>query len=234
MTYFDSRTAFLITGMLYILMPLVVWVALRREQNSVVKLWCSGGELFGLSLLLISLRGTVPDWMGFELSSLFMHLGNVQRIQALRTQLGKPLSKPTFVALTLTFWLVYVACLWTIPHGPYHFTWTMLAVSFQSLWVYRLAQQISEKESIESAKWLGYAYLPLAIFLTLRAIQVVTGQASPGPLINEYTTLLIALMGIVAAVLGNTSFLAVFVERASRQRIQMTVDSSAKLSQCSR
>ena len=118
MTYFDSRTAFLITGMLYILMPLVVWVALRREQNSVVKLWCSGGELFGLSLLLISLRGTVPDWMGFELSSLFMHLGNVQRIQALRTQLGKPLSKPTFVALTLTFWLVMWPACGPFPMAP--------------------------------------------------------------------------------------------------------------------
>ena len=35
---FDARTALLITGLLYLLMPLVVWLALRELKRSSVTL----------------------------------------------------------------------------------------------------------------------------------------------------------------------------------------------------
>lgn len=224
MNLFDARTAFLITGLLYFLMPLVVWIALRDQKSKSVELWCSGGELFGLGLLLISLRGQIPDWASYDAASLCMHLGNVQRIQALRRQLDNPMSRGLFTSLVLLFWLVFVISRQLYPDGPYHFAWSCLAVAFQCLWMHRLAQAIGRREGSRSARWLGYAYLPLAVFLIIRAAQVLSGAATQGLLVNDYTQLMIALMGIFSAVLGNTSFLAVFVERASRQRIQMTAE----------
>lgn len=224
MNIFDARTAFLITGLLYFLMPLVVWLALREQKNSSVNLWCAGGELFGLGLLLISLRGHIPDWVSYDVASLCMHLGNVQRIQSLRKQLGNPMPMRTFIALVLAFWLGYEAGRLLAPQGPYHFVWSSLTVAFQSLWIHQLARRIARNERIESAKWLGNAYLPLAIFLVLRAIQVTTGAAVPGLLVDEYVPLTIALLGIFSAVLGNTSFLGVFVERVSRLQVQQARD----------
>ncbi len=219
MLLLDVRTAFFITGSLYFLMPLVVWLALREQRNRSVTLWCAGGELFGLGLLLISLRQHVPDWVSYDLASLCMHLGNVQRIQSLRQQLGQALPMRTLVALVLTFWLGYEAGRWLSPEGPYHFVWSCLAVAFQSLWIHRLAHRIAANEGIATAKWLGYAYVPLALLLILRAIQVTTDTALHGLLVNDYIPLMIALLGILAAVLGNTSFLGVFVERISRRQL---------------
>ncbi len=224
MNLFDARTAFLITGLLYFLMPLVVWLALREQKNGSVTLWCAGGELFGLGLLLISLREHVPDWVSYDLASLCMHLGNVQRIQSLRKQLGNPMPMRAFIALVLTFWLGYEAGRLLAPQGPYHFVWSSLTVAFQSLWIHQLARRIARNEGIESAKWLGNAYLPLAVFLVLRAVQVTTGAAVPGLLVDEYIPLTIALLGIFSAVLGNTSFLGVFVERVSRLQLQQAQD----------
>lgn len=220
MNLFDARTAFFITGLLYFLMPLVVWLALREQKSDAVKLWCAGGELFGAGLLLISLRGHIPDWISFELASLFMHLGNTQRIQALRKELGTPMSAPLFAGTVALFWLGYVIFRIMAPDGPFHFVWSLLAVGVQCIWISLLAHRLRRTEHIQSAKWLGIAYLPLALVMLLRAIQVVMGSAAPGLLVNEYVPLVIALMGILSSVLGNTGFLGVFVERASRQQIQ--------------
>lgn len=220
MNIFDTRTAFLIAGLLYFLMPLVVWMALRTQKTTSIAQWCIGGELFGLGLLLISLRSQVPDWISYDLAALCMHVGNVTRIQAMQNELGKPMSRPVFAGVASIFWLGYETGRMIEPYGSYHFVWSLLAIAFQSLWIAHLSRQLAAKESIDSARWLSLAYLPMAVILCVRVLQVVSGSASHGPLIDEYTNMGMALLGIVAAVVGNTSFLGIYAERASRQQIQ--------------
>lgn len=220
MNIFDTRTAFLIAGLLYFLMPLVVWMALRTQKTTSIAQWCIGGELFGLGLLLISLRSQVPDWVSYDIAAFCMHLGNVTRIQAMQNELGKPMSRPVFAVVVSIFWLGYETGRMIEPYGPYHFVWSLLAIAFQSLWIAHLSRQLAAKESIDSARWLSLAYLPMAVILCVRVLQVVSGSASHGPLIDGYTSMGMALLGIVAAVMGNTSFLGIYAERASRQQIQ--------------
>jgi len=220
MNIFDTRTAFLIAGLLYFLMPLVVWMALRTQKTTSIAQWCIGGELFGLGLLLISLRIQVPDWISYDLAALCMHVGNVTRIQAMQNELGKPMSRPVFAGVVSIFWLGYETGRMIEPYGSYHFIWSLLAIAFQSLWIAHLSRQLAARESIDSARWLSLAYLPMAVILCVRVLQVVSGSASHGPLIDGYTSMGMALLGIVAAVMGNTSFLGIYAERASRQQIQ--------------
>jgi len=220
MNIFDTRTAFLIAGLLYFLMPLVVWMALRTQKTTSIAQWCIGGELFGLGLLLISLRSQVPDWVSYDIAAFCMHLGNVTRIQAMQNELGKPMSRPVFAVVVSIFWLGYETGRMIEPYGPYHFVWSLLAIAFQSLWIAHLSRQLAARESIDSARWLSLAYLPMAVILCVRVLQVVSGSASHGPLIDGYTSMGMALLGIVAAVMGNTSFLGIYAERASRQQIQ--------------
>ena len=56
MTAIDLRTVYFMAGMLYLLMPAVVWLALREQKSPVVTLWCGGGELFGIAVLLLGMR----------------------------------------------------------------------------------------------------------------------------------------------------------------------------------
>lgn len=228
MNIFDTRTAFLIAGLLYFLMPLVVWMALRTQKTTSIAQWCIGGELFGLGLLLISLRIQVPDWISYDLAALCMHVGNVTRIQAMQNELGKPMSRPVFAGVVSIFWLGYETGRMIEPYGPYHFIWSLLAIAFQSLWIAHLSRQLAAKESIDSARWLSLAYLPMAVILCVRVLQVVSGSASHGPLIDGYTSMGMALLGIVAAVVGNTSFLGIYAERASRQQIQKAKDDTRR------
>ena len=228
MNIFDTRTAFLIAGLLYFLMPLVVWMALRLQKTRSITQWCMGGELFGLGLLLISLRSQIPDWVSYDLAALCMHVGNVTRIQAMQDELGKPMSRPVFAGVVSIFWLGYETGRIIEPYGSYHFVWSLLAIAFQSLWIAQLSRKLAAHESIDSARWLSFAYLPMAVILCVRVVQVIGGSAGYGPLIDGYTSMAMALLGIVAAVVGNTSFLGIYAERASRQQIQKAKDDARR------
>ncbi len=217
---FDARTALLITGLLYLLMPLVVWLALRELKQPAVTLWSAGGELFGLGLLLMSLRGHTPEWVSFEASNFCIYVGNMLRIQALRQDLGRPLPWPLFVGICAALGLGYEIGRWMPDGMSVHFIWSALVVSAQCVWIALLARGVALRERILTASWLGIAYLPLAITLSTRAVQVGAGIATPGLLIDEYMPMAIALSGMFAAVMGNTGFLGMFVERASRRQVE--------------
>lgn len=217
---FDARTALLITGLLYLLMPLMVWLALRELKHPSVALWSWGGELFGFGLLLMSLRGHTPEWLSYEASNFCIYVGNMLRIQALSKDLHRPLPWSLFAAICAGLGLGYLIGR-AMPDGaPVHFIWGALVISAQSIWIAWLARRLARQDRIETANWLGIAYLPLAVTLILRAIQVATGEAMPGMLIDEYMPMAIALSGMLAAVMGNTGFLGMFVERASRRQVE--------------
>ena len=88
MTTIHLPTAYFIAGILYLVMPLFVWVILRNQGSRINTLWCLGGLSFGLSLVLLGLRGKLPDVFthGFALWLLFV--GPLLRASALRLYLS--------------------------------------------------------------------------------------------------------------------------------------------------
>jgi signal transduction histidine kinase len=224
---FDTRTALLISGLLYLLMPLLVWLGLKDLKLKTVVLWCVGGELFGIGLLVTTMRGHVPDWMSYETASICIHLGNMLRIQALRTALGTPFTWKLFAMICGVPIIGYEVMRW-FDNEATHFIWSALWVSVECIWIALHAKRLGQQQQLRTAYWLGIAYLPMAITLTARAYQVMSETAHPGLLANDYLPLAIALSGILAAVLGNTGFMGMFVEWASRQQVKQAIQKASR------
>ena len=217
----------LIAGLLYLLMPLLVWLGLRDLQLNSVRLWCLGGELFGVSVLVTAMRGHVPDWMSFEVANICLHLGNLLRMQALRTGLGKPIPWKLFAVICAVPILGYEVMRW-FHHATMHFVWSALWFAVECLWIALIAKRFAQQERLLTAYWLGAAYLPMAITLLIRAYQVMSGAADAGFVVNSPMPLAIALSGIVSAVLGNTGFMGIFVEWASRQQVKQAIQKARR------
>ncbi len=49
-----SQTTLILAAMLFLLLPVVVWLALRSASGPAVTWWCSGGVLSGLGIVLQS------------------------------------------------------------------------------------------------------------------------------------------------------------------------------------
>lgn len=222
MEFFDLRTAYLIMGVLYFCMPLAVWLALRENLNPAVSEWCGGGVMFGIGLFFLGMRGQLPAWVTFEIAGALMNAGNLARIAALRRGLQRPLHRRWQIVLLSPFFLGYEAARWFWPVGAAPYLISLGFMSVYMAWIAALALQLGRQHKLQSAYWLSLVYLLLAALLFVQWLRVGLGHAHLQPLAPDGGAVLLVMMGNLTAVIGNTSFLGMFAEHATRQRLALT------------
>ena len=235
MTLLDPRTIYLITSVMYLSMPAVVYLALRHHRRMPVTAWTLGGGLFGVGLLLIGLRGIIADVISFEVAIFLIIVGNGLRVEALRRELGRP---STLGRITLAYslgWLVY-AVLRNIAaiDAKVSFCWAALVIAAGFIQIALLATTLYRRQALRTAIWLAAAYYPIAALLIARVIEVMVTSSPAGPLDPGVLASLVALSAIVACVITNTSFLGLYAERDSlaqvaRAEAQARQEESARL-----
>jgi hypothetical protein len=75
MLKFDVRTAYLIAGILFLILPVIVWNALPSRQSAQVRHWCGGSLCVGLGIVLTGLRGLINAHLSFPVAPLLMTMG---------------------------------------------------------------------------------------------------------------------------------------------------------------
>ena len=219
MDIFDLRTAYLIMGVLYLAMPAAIWLALRESRSPAVYAWCSGGIFFALGLVLVSQRARWPAWVSFELADVLVNLGQLARVQALRLELQRPLSPPALVALAASFLLAYELGLHNSTSGMATYLISMGSLGLYFAWIAHLSLRIAREQQLHSAYWLCVVYIPMSLLALLNCARVWLGLSEVGPLHSNWGTVVMALMGNLTAVIGNTSFLGMYVERANQRQL---------------
>lgn len=219
MHFFDLRTAYFIMGVLYFFMPVAVWLALRGQRSASVNAWCGGGLLFGCGLFFLGLRGSAPEWMSYELVGVCMNAGQLLRVVSLRRELQRPLALGWPLTLLAVFTTSYALLRWHQPLGPLHYQLSLAFMAWYFGWIALLALQLARQERLTSAYWLALGYTPLALLLLGQLLIVSITPVQAHPLQSNWSTMAVALMGNVAAVIGNTSFMGMFVERATRRQL---------------
>jgi len=88
MTVYHIPTVYLILGILYLILPLTVWVLLFNQPSRALTLWCSGGLLFGVALALVGLRSHLPVWLTYTVANGLMWSAALTQALALRRALA--------------------------------------------------------------------------------------------------------------------------------------------------
>lgn len=220
MLYFlESRTIYFIAGLMYFIMPLIVWLSMRRERNKSVLLWSVGGEIFGIGLFLFALRQQVPAWVSFELANILICAGGLLRIRAMQHLRGQPGTTVPLLVLGLLHAGGYVLTHTFLQQWPLFFIWALLFIAYEYGWISLLAHRLAFQEKLGSLHWITFAYVPMTVLLVAQAIHTALNlNISIHIITANNTNILIGLFGIFAAVVSNTSFLAMFVERAAKER----------------
>lgn len=218
MDFFDLRTAYLILGMHYFTMPAAVWLALRHKRNAAVSAWCSGGVVFGLGLLLLSRRTQWPEWLTYDLATLLVCAGQFACVQALRLELGQALARRTWLALLVAFFTLYEIGAMTDPSRKTQYLVSLACLCACFLWLARLAWRLAREQGLKSSYWLCAACLPLVLVGVLHWLAVVRGLVPPGSLHSSPGTVGLALMGNLVAMIGSTSFMGLYLERAQSHK----------------
>jgi len=86
--------------MAYLVLHGAIWFALSEQRNTQVRLWCISGLVSGLSVVFLSLRDQVGEFMFIYVAQLLMLIGNAGRLIGLRMYLPERLG-PSIIAHTM-------------------------------------------------------------------------------------------------------------------------------------
>ena len=220
MTPLHLPTAYFIAGILYLIMPISVWLMLRKRQGLGNTLWCLGGLAFGLSLILLGMRGTWPDALTYELAIWLLVLGPLLRVGALRHVLKRPVWLTGLLALSLVHVAVYVVLNVIVNNPSLRFVWTSLGATAALAWLALLARDVYRRRQSISAQWIFVCYLALALVLVMRIPGVLLGVSEPTAMISDPLSNLLIFLGVVTAIVGNIGFLGMFFERMNRETLE--------------
>lgn len=236
MTPLHLPTAYFIAGILYLTMPVAVWLMLRKQHASSNTLWCLGGLSFGLSLILLGMRDEWPDVLTFGVAIWLLVLGPLLRVSALRHELQQPIRLTWLLILSWVFIAVYGVFHAVLNNAQLRFIWTSLGAAAAFGWLAVLAREVYRRDQSISARSIFIFYMALAVVLALRVPSLLLGLSQPQAMTSDPLSTLLIFLGVVTSIVGNIGFLGMFIERMNREalesaKVQARQEEAARLSE---
>jgi signal transduction histidine kinase len=216
---YHTPTAFFIIGLLYIFLPFVVWLALRHQASKTIWLWCSGGGIFAVGMLLIAARDSVPLWLTYTLANTLAWVGMLMQATALRHALQKKWELKRSVFIVVAWVVVFEYFRLVLESAPLRFAWAVAMYVVAFFYIAYWAREISLKYELGNARWLSLVYVLAGLILLVRMIRVVSGMAHPDVITQGLDSTLTVIIGLLISVVGSFTFLSMFLELAAKREV---------------
>ena len=175
MTVYHIPTVYLITGMLYLILPLTIWFVLINQPSKAKSLWCAGGGLFGVGLLMVGLRAQLPAWVTYPLANGLMWFAVALQATALRRALDLSFALKKTALLVGVSLSVFEFFRLGLQDAILRFSWSMLIFMVLFAYIAYLAWLISTTQQLKSGRWLAAVYAITAILMFIRMQRVILG-----------------------------------------------------------
>lgn len=223
MSLLDVPTAYLIVGVLFLLAPASGWLVLGSGSFRAVALWCGGGLVFGMGMVLLGGRPVLPAWLSYPTAAGLIVLGLGMKASGLAEQLGQRWPLYGIVLTALVHAAVFEA-LRAADLSAWRFAWNAASISALFTVIGALAFRIAHQEGSKSARWLGIVYAMGAAYAGVRALGALAGEMDPNGVTPALSNVLTALVGLLVSIVGTMGFVGIFLDRARRQEIQAVAD----------
>lgn len=219
--FIDVKTAYFLLGFLYVVMPVSVYFYLRNYRAKAVTLWCLGGVLNGLGLLLISSRPLMlahfPDFFTFTLVNTMIVAGYTMRIQSLRIDMQRAAPNYFVIGFLLVFMIGYQLC---VTFGDTLGPRVMFALTVIGVLLFRLAWFGKLYEEYFGLKRMGYLatiYGLLGIAITVKVILLALGYESYDVLQRSTINTIMTVTGILAVIYSNLGYIALVLAKVEKE-----------------
>lgn len=220
---FDTETALLTLGLLYMLMPLTVWTVLaNRHDLRSVSLWCGGALLSGAAFVLVGLRDSVPPPLSLEIANTLAYAGIAMRWAALRRERGAPVSLAGLAVVVLVASLLYGYIASIDARLRLAFNLALLIVASAAIAIEAL--HLARANTSRSARMIGITYLIQAAALVLRELSVLSGLGVPSVAGFGIDFALVLLSGMLTALWGNLGYLGFAMETMARREAERSTE----------
>lgn len=222
----DLRTIFLMDAALYLMLHGAIWIGLARHRSGLVALWSLSGMLSAVGLVLLGMRGVLPDWTAALLGQLFMALGNWGRQGALHAMVGGP-TRPWLWRQGL-FNLAYLALntgLFLMQASE----WLMVLV-FYAFYSFNLAEyfrigRVMRRSGVEhGALAIEAAGAAFCTSLGIKTLALAGGWGEVDLYTMAWDQVVVFVGQFVAISLVNVGFIQAFVGEMDKARLRAEQD----------
>jgi len=215
---FDARTGFLFVSALHLLIAVALWAVLARRRTLALDLWCGGGAVFAVALLLLSLRPLLPAVLGYTLATLLVIVAALLKLHAIRLELAEPEPVGRSIALVLAFLLLY-EWLRVDADERLRFFVMMLVVMLLGARIAWSAWRLGRRPGCRSAYWIAVAHGAMVLVQAIRAGNVALGRFPPELMSQGYDALMFAMILLIAVIMANMAWLGLALERLVQAQI---------------
>lgn len=213
-----SQTTLVLAALLFLTLPVMVWLALKPAADRAVAFWCAGGLMAGSAIVLMGLRPWLPMVLSFHVANTCVLGSLVLWSHSLRATLGRPW--PDHV---LVLWLLLCAAFYSVLFATVSPWMRGLAVRLAlgglawhtAYWAWRLSQRMRSGNAVAIA--LNYALLGL--ILIVQGLLTASSTQAPNPFSNTWDASLVALTALLTAMISHFCYVGMMLDRASNERI---------------
>ena len=222
----DYKTATLFFGLIYTLLPIITWFILADERKHEDLLWCGGGALSGLGIVVGAFRESeLSMFVTLSLPNGAVFFGTLLKLQALRRELGREWRLATIGGASLLFLLLFELArqrygmgllVYLLSGGIVYPALTMMLA-----W---LAREIGRVESSRKAIWLSHSYTLLGATLLLRLVYALISHESMVANPPHFTANLVSLAGTFTTIMSAIGYVGLRLETTGRKLLQARLE----------
>jgi signal transduction histidine kinase len=223
--HLDTQTTIFMICFVYLMLHGAIWLALLEYRSFQVKLWCASGMVSGVAVVLLAIRGSVPDVVFFYVAQILMVIGNWGRMVALRMYLLPTPQARAYGVYTLANVAYFVVFCYLIYFHQAEWEALLLFNGFYAVLCFdyfRIGNKLRTQRTSFGAQLLMWAGLTLSATLAVRTL----GVAMLGDIHDIYAPTwdqAVMVAGqFIAITLSNVAFLRIFLEIAERKKMAMT------------
>lgn len=229
----DVKTAYFLLGFFYIVMPASAYFYLSNHRTTPVKLWCLGGFLNGIALLMISFRplmmAYLPEFFSFTLVNVLIVAGYSIRIQSLRLEMNRQLSSYVLTGLILCFGIIYQLC---VSFGDTIQPRVLFALFVIAILLFRLAivgKWYIDYFGLKRMGYISFFYGALGLTISVKLMLLLLGYENYDILQNSAINSVMTITGMLAVVYSNLGYIAVVLGKVE-QDYQKSLNENIEIS----
>jgi signal transduction histidine kinase len=221
----DTQTTIFMICFVYVMLHGAIWLALQEYRSHQVKLWCASGMVSGLAVILLAIRGQIPEFVFMFVAQLLMLLGNWGRMVALRIYLLPQPQNRAYLSYTIAN-VGYVACFCYLIYVE-QAEWEAL-VLFNGFYAvlcfdyFRIGAKVNRRQVSLGGRLLMWAGLSFSITLGIRTLGVVMAGTVDDIYSPSWHQAVMVFGQFTAITLSNIAFLRIFLEIEERKKMTIT------------
>jgi signal transduction histidine kinase len=209
----EPRSLLISAGLLYLAMPVAVWgLLVRRHARPNLELWCLSGLLSSAALVLLGLRGAIPDAFSIVLANGLGFVSPLLKAGVLRMEIGRSPRWPLLgggVGLAL---LIQIAGLQWLAPGVRAANAYLIYLAGAALLAWTAYQVFSDWRS-RSAALMGWLFAAFGAVCGLRALRMIGGWADGLALSTQWDFVALVALAFLSSAAADIGFLGMTFDR---------------------